>query len=376
MLADAMKPNALTDEQKYQFINEVEGLVQTEVMLLVSDDIVTYDPENDGVDTVLLVKPPHDKLYVAYLVAMIDYANGEYNKYANTIEQFNVYYAEYHRWYFSHFHPADGECVEKGYYLSAYTIAVRHGFDGTEDDWVKSMVGKSPEFRSTEDKILEWKYTTDGDGEWQELFDFSDIKGEKGEKGDKGDPGTDGAKGEKGEKGDKGDTGATGATGAQGEKGDTGEKGEKGDRGDKGDKGEKGDGAGLVVTVTRDSAGTISADKTFAEMTAALNTGANVMVMIGGAYADPLLFWPYFKSNSYLIFESISDREDETVQFGYLACSSGDKWRTLSSVAESTSRMTQTISDSPSAAKYTSEKAVADYVDSRLGDVLTLINSI
>ena len=107
-LADALKPNAIGREQKYQYINEVEGLVQSEVMLLVSDDIVTYDCDATGADdTVLLVKPPHDKLYIAYLVAMIDYANGEYNKYANTIELFNAYSRELHRWYFAKVHPAD-----------------------------------------------------------------------------------------------------------------------------------------------------------------------------------------------------------------------------------------------------------------------------
>ena len=67
--------------------------------------------------------------------------------------------------------------------LSAYQVAVQHGFEGTEDKWLIS------------------------------------LKGEKGETGPKGD------KGDTGPKGDKGDTGE------KGEKGDTGEKGEKGDPG-------------------------------------------------------------------------------------------------------------------------------------------------
>lgn len=176
-LADALKPNAIGREQKYQYINEVEGLVQSEVMLLVSDDIVTYDCDATGADdTVLLVKPPHDKLYIAYLVAMIDYANGEYNKYANTIEQFNTYYAEYHRWYFKHFHPADGECIERGYYLSAYAIAVKYGYAGTEEEWVASLNGKTPELRYNDANVLEWKYTVEGDDAWRELVDVGEIE--------------------------------------------------------------------------------------------------------------------------------------------------------------------------------------------------------
>lgn len=173
-LADALKPNAVDTEMKYQFISEVEGLVQTEVMMLSSADIVTYDHERDGENTELLVKPPHDKLYIAYLAAMLDYSNGEYNKYANTIEQFNAYYREYHRWYFSRIHPADGQAINEGYYLSAYAIAVRHGYTGTEAEWIASLNGKTPELRYN-GNVLEWKYTTEPDSEWRELIDVSDI---------------------------------------------------------------------------------------------------------------------------------------------------------------------------------------------------------
>ena len=173
-LADALKPNAVELEQKYQYISEVEGLVQSEVMLLASADIITYDPVENDENTELLVKPPHDKLYIAYLTAMLDFANGEYNKYANTIEQFNAYYREYHRWYLSRIHPADGAAVEEGYYLSAYATAVKHGFSGTEAEWIASLNGESPELRYS-GNVLEWKYTTEADSEWRELIDVSDI---------------------------------------------------------------------------------------------------------------------------------------------------------------------------------------------------------
>lgn len=173
-LADALKPNAVELEQKYQYISEVEGLVQSEVMLLSSADIITYDPAQNDENTELLVKPPHDKLYIAYLTAMLDFANGEYNKYANTIEQFNAYYREYHRWYLARIHPADGAAIIEGYYLSAYAIAVKHGFSGTETEWTESLNGESPELRYNEN-VLEWKYTTEPDSEWRELVDVSDI---------------------------------------------------------------------------------------------------------------------------------------------------------------------------------------------------------
>ena len=150
-LADALKPNAIGLEQKYQYINEVEGMIQSDVMLRRSDDIRVYDMNADNETTELLAKPPHDKIYIAYLSAMIDFANGEYNKYANTIEVFNTYLAEYHRWYFKHFHPADGECEERGYYLK----------------------GETPEL-DVKDGILRCRY---GDGEWRELVDLKKLIG-------------------------------------------------------------------------------------------------------------------------------------------------------------------------------------------------------
>ena len=81
---------------------------------------------------------------------------------------------------------------------SAYDIAVKNGFVGTEEEWLASLVGK------------------DGvDG----------AKGDAGEKGEKGDTGEKGDKGDTGEKGEKGDEGEKGAVG---DKGETGAKGEAG----------------------------------------------------------------------------------------------------------------------------------------------------
>ena len=95
----------------------------------------------DGSEAVLMVRSPHDKIYAAYLTAMIDYANGEYNKYQNTMQMFNGYWGEYCRWYARTFRPADRPPSETGAYLSAYALAVKHGFRGTEEDWLASLHG-------------------------------------------------------------------------------------------------------------------------------------------------------------------------------------------------------------------------------------------
>lgn len=79
--------------------------------------------------------------------------------------------------------------------LSAYQVAVQHGFEGTEDEWLIS------------------------------------LKGEKGETGPKGDKGDTGEKGATGERGPQGLQGERGLQGVQGEQGEPGIQGPKGDTG-------------------------------------------------------------------------------------------------------------------------------------------------
>lgn len=54
-----------------------------------------------------MVQPPHDKLYPAYLEARVDYANGEYEKYQNTMQMFNAFFGEFIRWFALTYSPAD-----------------------------------------------------------------------------------------------------------------------------------------------------------------------------------------------------------------------------------------------------------------------------
>ena len=128
-------------------------------------------------------------------------------------------------------------------YLSAYGIAVKHGFKGTEEDWLESLKGEKGDpvvwmgiYSSLEqlkqavpspekgDSYLVGTsiYWYDGE-EWQDAGSFQGPQGEKGEKGEKGDVGIQGPQGEKGE------------TGAQGQQGPTGPRGENGPQGPKGD---------------------------------------------------------------------------------------------------------------------------------------------
>ena len=104
--ADLIKPNAFSPVTKTRWINECEGMAQTQVFLLPPAEIIEYDWDEDQ-QTELMVHAPHDKLYGYYLAAMIDFANGEYNKYQNTMTMFNAAFSEFMRWFATTYRPAD-----------------------------------------------------------------------------------------------------------------------------------------------------------------------------------------------------------------------------------------------------------------------------
>lgn len=103
---DAVKPNVFSDKTKTIWLNEIEGKIQTDVMLTASALVKTYTYDIDMYNA-LLVKPPHDKLYKSYLCAMVDFANGEYDRYKNSMQMFNKQYAEFTEWYIRIYRPAD-----------------------------------------------------------------------------------------------------------------------------------------------------------------------------------------------------------------------------------------------------------------------------
>lgn len=142
-LIDTVKPNAYPADLKVAWLNEVEGMVWTDIMLLspLEFKAYSYNANTGEGDIELLVAIPHSKLYNVYLAAMIDFYNGEYDRYHNSITLFNAYFSEFSRWYAMHYRPADGDYGYMGIYISAYGIAVKHGFVGTEEEWLESLKG-------------------------------------------------------------------------------------------------------------------------------------------------------------------------------------------------------------------------------------------
>ena len=140
VIADELNPNAYSNNIKAQWVNEVEAYIQTEIYNVAPLDVVSYTDYEESKDKELSLDAVNDKIYLTYLQAMIDFSNKEYAAFNNDIALYNTYIDTYAKWYVrTH---GEGEALISGMYLSAYGIAVKHGFNGSEEEWLASLKGK------------------------------------------------------------------------------------------------------------------------------------------------------------------------------------------------------------------------------------------
>lgn len=106
---DAVKPNVFTPEVKLDWINKIEGRLCADVFLMSTPQIreLVYRYPED-MDAEPLVTSPHDDIYELWLTAQIDFANGEYNRYNNSMTAFNAAYGNFVRWFADFYGPAQG----------------------------------------------------------------------------------------------------------------------------------------------------------------------------------------------------------------------------------------------------------------------------
>ena len=109
-----MKPNAFSEETKFQWLRRLEGRLQAEVFLMAPAQIRELDLQYPAdMERELLVDPPYDDLYPLYLEARIDAENGEYNKYADSMTIYNSAYTAFVCWFCQLYDPAEGYFSEE-----------------------------------------------------------------------------------------------------------------------------------------------------------------------------------------------------------------------------------------------------------------------
>ena len=112
----------------------------------------------------------------------------------------------------------DGQDGENG--LSAYEIAVEHGFTGTEEEWLESLRGEAGiQGIQGLDGLSAYQIWIMAGHEGTEADFFEFLRGHDGTDGTNGQDGQDGQDGEPGPQGPIGPEGPQGPTGPQGEPG-------------------------------------------------------------------------------------------------------------------------------------------------------------
>lgn len=129
----------LSDAVLLMFLSNCENTILTDVLLAAPENCEEYTAVTTDA---LLVPHPFDKLYLPYMQAQIYHAEGEFAQYQNYMDLYNEYRDEYARYILSNVSPAKGQAAGNGYYITAYAIAVAHGFSGTEEEWLAGLNGK------------------------------------------------------------------------------------------------------------------------------------------------------------------------------------------------------------------------------------------
>ena len=99
--ADALKPNGYSQEEKIRWLSMLDGIVKKEIIdtHVGGKDISFLGYDGSSLMQELLIPAPYGDVYIKWLEAQIDYANGEYGKYNNSITMYNNAYQTYAKAY-------------------------------------------------------------------------------------------------------------------------------------------------------------------------------------------------------------------------------------------------------------------------------------
>ena len=99
---DGLKHNTYSEVEKIGWLSRLDGMVKRLIIdAHEGGEEITftgYDANTD-LQTELLVPSPFDEMYIRWLEAQIDYANGEYDKYNNSILMYQTVYDGYANYY-------------------------------------------------------------------------------------------------------------------------------------------------------------------------------------------------------------------------------------------------------------------------------------
>lgn len=107
---DAVRPNDFPAFAKLAWLTQIEGRIASEIFLMAPAEIkqFIYKSATEDGDKELLVGPPYDDIYGAYLTAKVDSKNGEFNRLSTAAQSFNRLWDEFSAYIGNLYNPAAG----------------------------------------------------------------------------------------------------------------------------------------------------------------------------------------------------------------------------------------------------------------------------
>ena len=101
-MIDSQKHNTYSEKEKIGWLSRLDSMVKRLIIdTHEGGEEITFTgyDENTDLETELLVPAPFDEMYIRWLEAQIDYTNGEYDKYNNSILMYQSAYDGYANYY-------------------------------------------------------------------------------------------------------------------------------------------------------------------------------------------------------------------------------------------------------------------------------------
>ncbi len=94
---DEVKPNSYSQSEKIKWLNTLDGIVKNDIIDTHEggEDVVFGGYTDSDLSKELLVPAPYGDIYLRWLEARMDYANGEFSRYNNSITMYNTAYTAY-----------------------------------------------------------------------------------------------------------------------------------------------------------------------------------------------------------------------------------------------------------------------------------------
>lgn len=103
-----IKPNAFPESAKIRWLSQLEGRIASEIFLMAPAELQQFRYSAEDKDHELLVSPPYDDIYVAFLTAKVDSKNGEFNKLSTAAQAYNRQWDELSAYIGNLYNPSAG----------------------------------------------------------------------------------------------------------------------------------------------------------------------------------------------------------------------------------------------------------------------------